>query len=411
MKSLIDGRERGISRTLTATLVFMMLMIVIIGPGFAQPFGARDQNFTFGWLILPALIVIVLMIVFAYVIPIPLFVRAWFSDAYVPVFTFVAMRLRRVNPMHVVTPLIMVRKAGIDVIEGEGVSARPLNLGVADLEEYYLAVGRDPRRLFNVVEALIEARRARIMVGGHLVDWKTVTDIDRSGRDVLDGVRTYVKPKVIECPDPASGQTMLDAVAKDGIRLLVRARVTVRVRLDRLVGGANEETIIARVGEGIVSAIGSANSYKDVLEVPDSISKTVLRKGLDAETAFQIVSIDIADVSVAGVSDRANVGAFLESERAETDMKIRRAEAEGKRAMAVAEEQQQRAKVVEMRSKVVEAEAEVPKAMAEAFRKGNLGIMDYYRMKNVIADTGMRDSISERSAPKDKTIQNPDETK
>jgi uncharacterized protein YqfA (UPF0365 family) len=249
------------------------------------------------------------------------------------------------------------------------------------------------------------------MVHDKVVDWKVITDIDRAGRDVLDGVRTYVKPIVIDCPDPTRGQSMLDSVAKDGIRLLVRARVTVRVQLDRLVGGATQETIIARVGEGIVSAIGSSDSYKDVLEHPDRISKMVLARGLDAETAYQIVSIDIADVSVAGVSDRANVGAFLESERAETDMKIRRAEAEGKRAMAVAEEQQQKARVVEMRAKVVEAEAEVPKAMAESFRKGNMGIMDYYRMKNVIADTDMRGSIADRAAPQEKPGQLPTENK
>ncbi len=211
-------------------------------------------------------------------------------------------------------------------------------------------------------------------------------------------MRTSVNPKVIDCPDPTKGTSMLDAVAKDGIRLLVKARVTVRANLDRLVGGATEDTIIARVGQGIVSAIGSSATYKDVLENPDNISRKVLNSGLDAQTAFEIVSIDIADVSVAGVSgarEVANVGALLETERAEADKKLRQAEAEGRRAMAIAFEQEMRARVQEMQAKVIEAQAQVPLAISEAFRKGNLGVMDFYRMQNIMADTSMRESLAE----------------
>ena len=225
-----------------------------------------------------------------------------------------------------------------------------------------------------------------------------VAAIDLAGRDVYDAVRTSVNPKVIDCPDPSKGTSMLDAVAKDGIRLLVKARVTVRANLDRLVGGATEDTIIARVGQGIVSAIGSSATYKDVLENPDNISRKVLNSGLDAQTAFEIVSIDIADVSVAGVSgarEVANVGALLETERAEADKKLRQAEAEGRRAMAIAFEQEMRARVQEMQAKVIEAQAQVPLAISEAFRKGNLGVMDFYRMQNVMADTSMRESLAE----------------
>ena len=215
---------------------------------------------------------------------------------------------------------------------------------------------------------------------------------------MYDAVRTSVNPKVIDCPDPAKGTTMLDAVAKDGIRLLVKARVTVRTNLARLVGGATEETIIARVGQGIVSAIGSSSTYKDVLENPDHISRKVLESGLDAQTSFEIVSIDIADVSVAGVSgarEVANVGALLETERAEADKKLRQAEAEGRRAMGVAKEQEMRARVQEMQAKVVEAQAEIPMAIAHAFKVGKLGVMDFYRMQNIMADTAMRESLAE----------------
>ncbi|MCK5272787.1 MAG: flotillin-like FloA family protein, partial [Sedimentisphaerales bacterium] len=211
--------------------------------------------------------------------------------------------------------------------------------------------------------------------------------------DILDAVQTTVKPKIIDCPTQEAGTAMLDAVARDGIRLLIRARVTVRSNIAQLVRGATEETIIARVGQGIVSAIGSSDTYKDVLENPDRISRKVLESGLDAQTAFEIVSIDIADVSVASVRDVANVGALLETERAEADKQMRQAEAEGRAAMARAREQEMKALVQENQAKVVLAEAEVPRAMAEAFRSGNMGIMDYYRMKNIKSDTNMRDSI------------------
>jgi uncharacterized protein YqfA (UPF0365 family) len=263
-----------------------------------------------------------------------------------------------------------------------------LELATDPLEAHYLAGGD----VINVVNALIAADKAAIDL-----TFQRAAAIDLAGRDVLDAVKTSVNPKVIDCPDPSKGTTMLDAVAKDGIRLLVKARVTVRANLDRLVGGATEDTIIARVGQGIVSAIGSSPTYKAVLENPDHISRRVLDSGLDAQTAFEIVSIDIADVSVAGVSgarEVANVGALLETERAEADKKMRQAEAEGRRAMAVANEQEMKARVQEMNAKVVEARAEVPRAMAQALREGRLGVMDFYRLQNIESDTNMRRSIS-----------------
>jgi uncharacterized protein YqfA (UPF0365 family) len=248
------------------------------------------------------------------------------------------------------------------------------------LQAHHFAGGH----VIDVVQAIIAANRAKIPLS-----FEVARAIDLAGRDILRAVETTVTPKIIDCP--LDRAMLLDAVAKDGIRLLVRARVTVRSNINQLVRGATDETIIARVGQGIVSAIGSAGTYKDVLEHPDRISRKVLESGLDAQTAFEIVSIDIADVSVAGVSTKdrevSNVGAMLETERAEADKRMRQAEAEGRRAMAVAREQ-------EMRALVVENEAKVPLAMAEAFIKGNLGIMDYYRMKNISADTSMRDSIS-----------------
>ncbi|HLB74384.1 MAG TPA: flotillin-like protein FloA [Sedimentisphaerales bacterium] len=248
-----------------------------------------------------------------------------------------------------------------------------LTLTTKDLESHYLAGGRVP----NVVRALIAANRANIDLS-----LKTATAIDLAGRDILEAVQTSVNPKVIDCPDPSKGRDTVDAVAQDGIQLKAKARVTVRANIGRLIGGATQETIIARVGEGIVTTIGGAMSYKSVLENPDKISKAVLAKGLDAGTAFEILSIDIADVDVG-----KNVGAELQAAQAEADMRRAKAEAEKRRAMAVAREQ-------EMRALVVENEAKVPLAMAEAFLKGNLGIMDYYRMKNIVADTGMRDSIA-----------------
>lgn len=288
-----------------------------------------------------------------YLVPIPLWVAAWASGAYVGLLTLVGMRLRRVPPGTVVTARISSVKAGLDI---------PLN----DLEAHYLAGGN----VVNVVIAMISADKANIPM-----PFKRAAAIDLAGRDILAAVKMSVIPKVIETPRIA-------AVAKDGIQLHAFCRVTVRTNIDRLVGGAGEETIIARVGEGMVSTIGSAETHKDVLENPDHISKHVLSKGLDAGTAYEILSIDIADVDVG-----ENIGAKLQIAQANADKQIAQAKAEQRRAMAVALEQ-------EMRARVVEAEAEVPRAMAEAFRQGHLGVMDYYRMKNVQADTTMRDAIA-----------------
>jgi len=300
------------------------------------------------------------------------YIRAQFSQAPVRIFDLFGMKLRKVPPRLMVEARIQLVKAG-------------LALETGPLEAHYLAGGN----VINVVRAIIAAEKARIDL-----PFDRAAAIDLAGRDVLDAVKTSVYPKVIDCPDPAKGTGMLDAVARDGVRLLVKARVTVRANLERLVGGATEETIIARVGQGIVSAIGSSTTYKNVLENPDHISKKVLDSGLDAQTAFEIVSIDIADISVAGVVDVSNVGAQLETERAEADKKMRQAEAEGRRAMAVAAEQEMRARVQEMQAKVVEAQSEVPRAMSQAFREGNLGVLDYYRLQNIDSDTSMRRSIA-----------------
>ncbi len=300
-------------------------------------------------------------------------IRALMSGAKVSLFALIGMKLRKVPATLIVDARIRVIKAG-------------LSISIDEVEAHYLAGGD----VLNVVSALLAADKAGIDLS-----FKRAAAIDLAGRDVLDAVRTSVNPKVIDCPDPSKGgTTMLDAVAKDGIRLLVKARVTVRANIERLVGGAKEDTIIARVGQGIVSAIGSSPSYKDVLENPDQISRKVLTSGLDAQTGFEIVSIDIADISVAGMSDAANVGARLETERAEADKKMRQAEAEGRRALAVAREQEMRAMVQEMQAHVIEAQAEVPRAMAEALRMGRLGVMDFYRLQNIEADTNMRRTIA-----------------
>jgi len=323
--------------------------------------------------ILIAIVAFIILGVFFYFLKV--WVRALMSGARVSVAALVGMKLRRVPPSLIVDARIRLIKAG-------------LNLSTDLLEAHYLAGGN----VVNVVQGLIAADKANIDLS-----FQKAAAIDLAGRDVYEAVRTSVIPKVIDCPDPQKSQvSMLDAVAKDGIRLLVKARVTVRTNLEQLVGGAGEDTIIARVGQGIVSAIGSSDSYKQVLENPDHISRRVLESGLDSQTAFEIVSIDIADISVAGtgIKDVANVGAMLETERAEADKKLRQAEAEGRRAMAVAREQEMRALVQEMQARVIEAQAEVPKAMAEALRSGNMGVMDYYRLQNVQADTDMRRSIS-----------------
>jgi uncharacterized protein YqfA (UPF0365 family) len=304
------------------------------------------------------IIVVLAIFLLLYMVPIPLWIAAWASGAYVGLFTLVGMRLRRIPPNTVVTARISAVKAGLD-------------LTVNDLESHYLAGGN----VVRLVNAMISADKANIPL-----PFKRAAAIDLAGRNVLEAVQMSVLPKVIETPKIA-------AVAKDGIQLIVVSRVTVRTNIDRLVGGAGEETIIARVGEGMVSTIGSATNHKSVLENPDHISKHILSKGLDAGTAYEILSIDIADVDVG-----ENIGAKLQIDQANADKQIAQAKAEERRAMAVALEQ-------EMRARVVEAEAEVPRAMAEAFRSGNLGIMDYYKMKNVQADTEMRGAIASGEEP------------
>lgn len=300
---------------------------------------------------------------------IKLWLQALVSGAHVGLLNIVFMRFRKVPPKLIVESKIMAVKAGLPVTTD-------------DLETHFLAGGNVAR----VIQALIAADKANISLG-----FNQSAAIDLAGRDVLEAVQMSVNPKVIETPK-------ISAMAKDGIQLTAIARVTVRANIDRLVGGAGADTILARVGEGIVSTIGSATSHKEVLENPDSISKTVLSKGLDSGTAYEILSIDIADVDVG-----KNIGADLETDRAEADKKIAQAKAEERRAMAYAAEQEMKAKVEEMRAKVVEAEAQIPLAMAEAFRSGNLGIMDYYKMKNVMADTQMRETIGTPEETEDKT--------
>mgnify|MGYP006288788421 CR=1 FL=1 len=295
-----------------------------------------------------------------------LWFRALLSGAPVGPARLIGMWLRKVDPGTIVDARIMLTKAGL-----------PLNTDL--LETHFLARGS----VINVSQALVAANKANIPL-----PFQRAAAIDLAGRDVLEAVKTSVNPMVIDCPDAAKGKQAIDAVAKDGIQLKVKARVTVRANIERLVGGATEETIIARVGEGIVTTIGSAENYKAVLENPDLISKRVLEKGLDAGTAFEILSIDIADVDVS-----ENVGAKLQADQAEADKRRFQAEAEKRRAAAFAREQEMRALTQENRAQVVLAEAEVPRAIAEAFREGNLGIMDYYRMRNLEADTGMRQSI------------------
>ncbi len=305
--------------------------------------------------------IIIFFSLFTYFVPVGLWITAYFSGVRVRILRdLVGMRLRKVPPQLIIRPLISASKAGIDVDANK-------------LEAHFLAGGNVQR----VVTALISADKANINLG-----FARATAIDLAGRDVAEAVKVSVNPKVIQTP-------LVAAIAKDGIQLKATARVTVRANIDRLVGGAGEETIIARVGEGIVTTIGSADTHKHVLENPDTISRTVLKKGLDAGTAFEILSIDIADVDVG-----ENIGAKLQTDQAEADKRIAQAKAEERRAMAVAKEQEMTALTQEMQARVVEAESEVPKAMAQAFREGNLGIMDYYNMKNIQADTKMRDSIS-----------------
>jgi len=309
-------------------------------------------------------IAVVVVMVFLHFVPIGLWISAIAANVPVNIITLIGMRMRRVPPGKIVMPLIKANKAG-------------LNVQVNQLEAHYLAGGN----VDKVVDALIAAHRAQIPL-----PFERSAAIDLAGRDVLDAVQMSVNPKVIETP-------IVSAVAMNGIELKIKARVTVRANIDRLVGGAGEPTIIARVGEGIVTTVGSSASHGEVLANPDVISKTVLGKGLDAGTAFEILSIDIADVDVG-----RNIGAELQTDQAEADKRIAQAKAEERRAMAVAKEQEMKAYTQEMEAKVVEAQAEVPHAMAEALKSGNLGVMDYYNLRNVQADTDMRTAISEAGA-------------
>lgn len=311
------------------------------------------------FVLLAGAVVLFFMVLFT-IIPVGLWVAAISAGVRVSLVSLVAMRLRRVPPARIINPLIKAEKAGLDVEQNQ-------------LEAHFLAGGNVDR----VVDALIAADKARIGL-----PFDRAAAIDLAGRDVLDAVKVSVNPRVIQTPN-------VSAVAKDGIELISTARVTVRANLERLVGGAGEETIIARVGEGIVSSIGSTDSHKRVLENPDTISKTVLQKGLDSGTAFEILSIDIADVNVG-----RNIGAQLQTDQAEADKRVAQAKAEERRAMAVAAEQENLARVEEMRAKVVEAEAQVPLALAEAFRAGNMGVMDYYALRNIESDTNMRSGIA-----------------
>lgn len=311
-------------------------------------------------LIVTAVVILFLVLLLFYFVPLRLWVAAWSAGAHVSIMRLIAMRLRRVRPTDIVEPYINAVKAGLDLTTDQ-------------LESHFLAGGR----VQAVVNALVSASKANIDL-----DFNRAAAIDLAGRDVFQAVQMSVNPKIITTPKVA-------AVAKDGIQVMAISRVTVRANLDKLVGGAGEETIIARVGEGVVTTIGSASSHKEVLENPDRISRVVLDKGLDTGTAFEILSLDIADVDVG-----TNVGAKLQTEQAEADKQIAQAKAESRRAMAVAQEQEMKARVHEMRAEVIKAEAEVPRALASALRDGNMGVMDYMGYQNIKADTQMRDGIS-----------------
>ena len=311
-------------------------------------------------IVISILIILLLLVSLLRFIPVGLWITALFSGVKISILTLVGMNIRRVKPTNIVNPMIKATKAG-------------LNLTIDKLEAHFLAGGD----VNMVVNALIAAQRANIML-----EFEQAAAIDLAGRDVLEAVKVSVNPKVIETP-------IISAVAKDGIEVKVKAKVTVRANIERLVGGAGEETILARVGEGVVTTVGSAVKHKDVLENPDMISKVVLSKGLDSGTAFEILSIDIADIDIG-----RNIGAQLQTDQAEADKKIAQAKAEERRAMAIAQEQEMKALVVEMQSKLVEAESKIPQAIANAFESGKLGVMDYYNMKNIMADTKMRESIS-----------------
>jgi uncharacterized protein YqfA (UPF0365 family) len=325
---------------------------------------ADVDPYMIGAIVLVIIVLIILGILWRFL---GLYIRAWISGAHVGLLDLIGMSLRRVNPVAIVNARIQATRAGLDI-------------STPEMESHVLAGGD----VVRVINAMIAANKANIDL-----PWQIATAIDLAGRDILGAVQTSVNPKVIDVPNPNLGRVTIDAVAKDGIQLKVKARVTVRTNIKSLVGGATEETIIARVGEGIVTAIGSAEDYKDVLENPDHISKAVLHKGLDANTAFEILSIDIADIDVG-----ENIGAKLQADQAESDKRRFQAEAEKRRAMAIAQEQENIAKVAENRAAVVLAEAEIPRAMADAFRSGNFGVMDYYKLRNVQADTAMREAVA-----------------
>lgn len=326
-----------------------MINFINLGLFGADAFGSA---FTLG-------LIVIALVIFFNMIPVGLWITAFFSGVPVGIGALIGMKLRRVRPGRIINPLIKATKAGLD-------------LKIDELEAHYLAGGN----VDTLVDALIAAQRANIDL-----EFERAAAIDLAGRNVLEAVRVSVNPKVIETPN-------ISAVSKNGIEVIVKARVTVRANIDRLVGGAGEETIIARVGEGIVTTVGSSVSHESVLENPDSISQTVLEKGLDSGTAYEILSIDIADVDVG-----RNIGAHLMTDQAEADMRIAQAKAEERRAMAVAREQEMKAEVQEKRALVIESEAQVPLALAEALKNGNFGVMDYYKLKNVQADTDMRNSI------------------
>lgn len=342
----------------------------------AFPQGLLAQNFLNNKAVYVVVLIIVLLLGIAAFAFAARFARLWIQSvttgAGIGIFDLLRMTFRKVNPSVIVRSKIMGVQAGIT--EEDGLTTKAL-------EAHYMAGGNVPL----VVRSMIAARKAKIIE----LSFKHATAIDLAGRNILEAVQTSVYPRVIDCPAKSSKRPTLDAVAKDGIQLKVKARVTVRTNLEQLIGGATEETITARVGEGIVSAIGSAATHAEVLENPDRITKTVLARRLDSQTAFEIVSIDIADIDVGD-----NIGARLQADQAEADTRVARAQAEGRRAMAVSQEQENFAGIEEMRAKLVEAEAEVPRAMAEAFNSGKLGILDYYKLQNVQADTEMRESIA-----------------
>ena len=348
------------------------MMSTLMAASFASAFDTGAQVSSLLWIVLALVIALVLITVVLRFVPVGLWITSLAAGVHVSISSLIGMRLRRIQPKRLVEPLIKARKAGLDVT-------------LSKLETHFLAGGNVDR----VINALIAAQRSNIEM-----PFEKASAIDLAGRDVLQAVQMSVTPKVIETP-------VVAAIAKDGIELRAKARVTVRTNIERLVGGAGEETIIARVGEGIVTTVGSSETHKLVLENPDLISRTVLNKGLDAGTAYEILSIDIADVDVG-----RNIGAQLQMDQAEADRHIAQARAEERRAMAVAREQEMKASVVEMRARVVEAEAEVPRALAAALREGKLGVMQYYQMKNMIADTEMRDGIAKAATP----ATNPGET-